>query len=175
MLCGDGADAGLLRSEGIESADGFVATTNEDEKNLMLAVFGKTLGAAKSLAVVKRPNYLDMTDHIPVDAIVNRNQALANIIIKTVRYPGSSKVLAVMEEISAEALELTLSQNSPVDGVRLMDLSTPEGSVIGLVERGEELLIPTGSTALHSGDKVVIFASTETMPAAVRQLGEEVK
>ena len=175
VLCGDGADAALLKSEGIDLADGLVATTNEDEKNLMLAVFGKTLGAAKSLAVVKRPNYLDMTNYIPVDAIVNRNQALANIIIKTVRYPGSSKVLAVMEEISAEALELTLSPNSPVDGVRLMDLHTPEGSVIGLVERGSELLIPTGVTALHSGDKIVIFASTETMSAAVRQLGEEVK
>lgn len=172
VICGDGADADLLRSEGIENADSFVATTDQDEINLMLAVLGKTLGATKSIAVVKRPNYLGMTNHIPVDAIVNRNQTLADVIIKNVRYPGSSKVLTVIEEISAEALELTLSDSSPAIGQRLMDLKMPEGSVIGLIERGMELLIPIGTTALAAGDKVVIFATTEIMPAATARLGE---
>ncbi len=172
VICGDGSDAALLSSEGIELADGFVAATDQDEKNLMLAVLGKTMGASKSISVVKRSNYLGMTSHIPVDAIVNRNQTLADVIIKSVRYPGSSKVLTVLEEISAEALEITLSADSSAAGQKLADLKMPAGSVIGLLERNKELFIPTGTTVLGAGDKIAIFASTEAMPAVMRILGE---
>lgn len=172
VICGDGADADLLRSEGIERADGFVAATDQDEKNLMLAVLGKTLGASKGIAVVKRSNYLGMTNYIPVDAIVNRNQTLADVIIKNVRYPGSSKVLTVFEEISAETLEITVSPGSPAAGKSLAEMKMPAGSVIGMLERDRNVLIPTGTTVIAEGDKVAIFASTEVMPIAMQKFGE---
>jgi trk system potassium uptake protein TrkA len=175
VICGDGADSELLLSEGVDNADGFVAATEQDETNLMLAVLGKTLGASKSIAVVKRSNYLGMTEHIPVDSIVNRNQSLAQAIIRYVRYPGSSRVITLFEEISSEALELTLSDTSPVAGKTLMDLHMPAGSVIGLIERGEEVLIPTGKTELQGGDKIVLFSSMETMPLAIEGLGEKIE
>ena len=172
VICGDGADSELLLSEGVDKADGFVAATDQDETNLMLAVLGKTLGASKSIAIVKRSNYLGMTDHIPVDSIVNRNQTLAQAIIRYVRYPGSSRVLTMFEEISSEALELTLTETSPSVGKPLMALHMPAGSVIGLIERGKELIIPSGRTELRGGDKIVLFASVETIPAAIEVLGE---
>lgn len=175
VICGDGADSDLLLSEGVEKADGFVAATDQDETNLMLAVLGKTLGASKSIAVVKRSNYVGMTEHIPVDSIVNRNQTLAQVIIRYVRYPGSSRVLTVFEEISSEALELTLSEGSECVGKNLMDLHMPAGSVIGIIERGRELLIPTGRTELKAGDKIVVFSSAEIMPLAMEALGESDK
>lgn len=172
VICGDGADSDLLLSEGVAASDGFVAATEQDETNLMIAVLGKTLGASKSIAVVKRSNYLGMTNHIPVDSIVNRNQTLAEVIIRNVRYPGSSRVLTVLEEISAEAIELTLSEESPAIGKVLMDLHMPSGSVIGLLERDKEILIPTGQTELQLGDKIVVFASMDIMPLAMERIGE---
>ncbi len=172
VICGDGADSELLLSEGVDRADGFVAATDQDETNLMLAVLGKTLGASKSIAIVKRSNYLGMTDHIPVDSIVNRNQTLAQAIIRYVRYPGSSRVLTMFEEISSEALELTLTETSASVGKTLMDLHMPAGSVIGLIERAKELIIPSGKTELRAGDKIVLFASVETIPLAIEALGE---
>lgn len=173
VICGDGADAELLKFEGIESADGFVAATDHDETNLMLAVLGKSLGAAKSIAVVKRPNYVNMTSHIPVDAILDRNQTLAEVIIKSVRYPGSSSVLTVLNEISAEAMEITLSSDTRAAGHTLMDIKMPKGSIIGLLERHGELFIPTGMTTLEAGDKVTLFAAAEIMSEALESLGEK--
>lgn len=172
VINGAGADAHLLKSEGIEYADGFVATTDHDETNLMLAVLGRTLGASKSIAVVKHPNYIGMTKHIPVDAILNRNQTLADAIIKSVRYPGSSRVLTVIEEIDSESIEFVIPEDSSIEGVALMDLHMPVGSVIGLLERNGDLHIPTGTTVLHAGDKLVVFAAADVMPAAMETLGE---
>lgn len=173
VICGDGADSDLLKSEGIEYADGFVATTDHDETNLMLAVLGKSLGASKSIAVVKRPTYVNMTSQIPVDSILDRNQTLAEVIIKSVRYPGSSSVLTVLNEISAEAIELTLSSGTKAAGRTLIDIKMPRGSIIGLLERGGELFIPTGVTRLAPGDKIVLFAAAEIMSQALETLGEQ--
>lgn len=171
ILCGDGSDAEFLKSEGITDADGCVAATEHDETNLMLAVLAKTLGVSKSIAVVRNHNYLGMTSYIPVDAIVNRNQTLADVITRSVRYPGTSKVLTVLEEISAEAVETTIAPDSPAAGKKLMELRMPAGSLIGLLDRGGELLIPTGQTELRGGDKVVIFGTASSMETALGILG----
>ncbi|MDO5114565.1 MAG: Trk system potassium transporter TrkA [Synergistaceae bacterium] len=173
VLCADGSDTEFLKAEGITEADGYVAATEHDETNLMLAVLAKTLGASKSIAVVRRSNYLGMTNHIPVDAIVNRNQTLADVITRSVRYPGSSRVLTVLEEISAEAVELTLQPDSPAVGKCLFELKMPPGSLIGLLERGEEMLIPTGGTKLMAGDKIVLFGTADVMELAMRPFGED--
>lgn len=172
-LCGNGADADFLKSEGIASADGYVSATDQDERNLMLAVLAKTLGVSKSIAVVRRPFYLGMTSHIPVDAIVNRNQTLADVITRSVRYPGSSRMLTVLEEIAAEAVEMTLSASSPAVGKALMQIKMPAGSIIGMLERKGELLIPTGATVLEAEDKIIIFGAASIMEAATRPFGED--
>lgn len=171
ILCGNGADAEFLKSEGITDADGCVAATEHDETNLMLAVLAKTLGVSKSIAVVRNHNYLGMTNHIPVDAIVNRNQTLADVITRSVRYPGTSNVLTVLEEISAEAVETTVASGSTADGKNLMELTMPEGSLIGLLDRGGEMLIPTGQTELRGGDKIIIFGTAASMEAALAIFG----
>lgn len=171
ILCGNGADAEFLKSEGITDADGCVAATEHDETNLMLAVLAKTLGVSKSIAVVRNHNYLGMTNHIPVDAIVNRNQTLADVITRSVRYPGTSNVLTVLEEISAEAVETAVAEGSPADGKKLMELTMPEGSLIGLLDRGGEMLIPTGQTELRGGDKIIIFGTAASMEAALAIFG----
>ena len=171
ILCGNGADAEFLKSEGITDADGCVAATEHDETNLMLAVLAKTLGVSKSIAVVRNHNYLGMTNHIPVDAIVNRNQTLADVITRSVRYPGTSNVLTVLEEISAEAVETTVVSGSAADGKKLMELTMPEGSLIGLLDRGGEMLIPTGQTELRGGDKIIIFGTAASMEAALAIFG----
>ena len=114
-----------------------------------------------------------MTNHIPVDAIVNRNQTLADVITRSVRYPGSSRVLTVLEEISAEAVEIMISPDSPAAGKSLIDLKMPPGSLIGLLERGNEMLIPPGGTILKAGDKVVLFGTAAVMDTAMLPFGED--
>ena len=104
---------------------------------------------------------------------IYRNQTLADVITRSVRYPGSSRVLTVLEEISAEAVEIMISPDSPAAGKSLIDLKMPPGSLIGLLERGNEMLIPTGGTILKAGDKVVLFGTAAVMDTAMLPFGED--
>ncbi len=167
----DGSDANTLDTEGIGNGAAVISVTERDESNLMLSVLGKTMGALKAISVVQKTNYLDMIDHLPLDAIVNRNQALADGIIRSVRFPDSSRMLMVFDEIDAEAVEVCIEKDSPAAGKTLQQLSMPAGSVIGLIERGSELLIPAGSNEIKADDKVYLFASSEIMPEAIQHLG----
>jgi trk system potassium uptake protein TrkA len=174
VLWGDGADEELLQQEGVAASGGFLAATADDELNIILATIAKTLGARKSIAVVRRRSYSKLTEYLPVDAIVNRNEALSSVIISAVRYPGHANTLAIFERIGAETIQVTIPEDSPALGVELKDLPLPTGALLGLVSRGSgnaDHFIPTGSFSLEAGDKAVIFATLEVIDRTLETLG----
>ena len=77
----------------------------------------------------------------------------------TVLQPGDRLVLAAMEEDSAPGVSLTerrVEAADLADGARLADLDLPGGALVVLLRRGEEYLIPNGSTLLQPGDLLVL-------------------
>jgi trk system potassium uptake protein TrkA len=177
VLWGDGADEELLTQEGIENVGGFVAATDNDEVNLVLASQAKTLGARKSIAVIRRKSYMKLVETMPVDAIVSRNDALSSVLINAVRNSASASTLALLDQIGAETLRVSIPDGSPAIGVELKDLPLPPGSLLGLVKREQdarELFIPTGKSSLAAGDKVVVFSAHEAVDDVLKTLGVSV-
>ena len=172
ILNGDGADRALLLEEGIEEADGYVCATASDEVNLIYAAIAKSLGVHKSIAVVRRRLYQDMPNHMPVDAVVDTNEALAAMILRTIRYPGHTRALSIIEKIDAEMLEVVLPENHNLTDIPLAELGLPKGVLVALLGRKDKVLVPTGATRLQPGDHLILFASTSLMREAVELFGE---
>ena len=160
VLCGDGADRILLKNEGIDEVDGFVCATESDEVNILHCVVAKTLGAHKSVAVVRRKIYEDIWHKLEVDAIVNPSLALASVILRYIRYPSGIKSISLLGKIEAEMLEITISVNSAVANKKLKDISLPKGALIALVARNK-VFVPNGFSELLPGDIVVLFVESE--------------
>ncbi|GHV34330.1 potassium transporter TrkA [Synergistales bacterium] len=175
VLSGDGADETLLRGEGIDGADGYVAATDSDEVNMIYCAVAKSLGAVKCIAVVRRALYQSMPDHLPLDAVVDPNEALASVILRYIRYPGHSKALSIIERIDAEMLEIVLPSDTPLAGRALMDLNVPQGVLVALVGRERKnVFVPVGKTIFEPEDHVILFASTDRMPQAAEFFGSGV-
>lgn len=176
VLWGDGADEELLIQEGIASAGGFVAATENDEVNLMLAVLAKTLGARKTISVIRRKSYMKLARILPIDAIVNRNEALSSVIISAVRYPGHASTLTILDQIGAETLQITVPPGSQAIGLTLKELKLPRGSLICLVRRtkpdgSDEIFIPTGNASLMANDRAIVFATLAVIEKTLEALG----
>lgn len=60
IIEGDGTDADLIDSENIFETDAFVALTDRDEENLLMALTAQRAGVPKVLAKMTRPNYMDL-------------------------------------------------------------------------------------------------------------------
>ena len=173
VLNGDGADRKMLTEEGIEDADGYICATDSDELNLIYCALAKRMGAKKTIAVVKRKDYQNLTECMPVDAVVDPNEALANLILRVVHYPRHTLAFSMIEDINAEMLEVVLSENVALVGKTLAELRLQKGVVIALLARGERVLVPSGSTQLLAGDRVILFALTSMMPEAAKMFGAD--
>lgn len=177
----DGIDRKVLSDEGIEEADAYVAATDNDELNLIYSSMAKLMGAKKTIAISKRKDYQALTQAMPVDAIVDPNEALANLILRVVHYPRHTKAFSIIERINAEMLEVVLHEGNELIGKTLAQIKLQKGVVIALLGRGDagtplaKVSVPTGATRLEAGDRVILFALTSMMPEAAKLFGAEIK
>jgi trk system potassium uptake protein TrkA len=167
IFCGDGADVTLLKEEGIEEADGFVCATDRDEVNLLYCVIAKSLGAKKTVAVVRRKSYAGIQDQLGVDAIVDPNEALASVILRYIRFPSSIAALSLISKINAEMIEIIVGGKSETVGRSLMELTLPRGVLVALIARGKKVFVPDGGSKIFARDRVVLFTTSEQAAAAV--------
>ncbi len=171
VLHGDGTDEKLLRHEGIDLTDGFLAATDNEELNMVLAILAKSLGSGKCIALIRKEVYTQLASQLPIDALVNPNESLSSVILRFVRYPETAGSLSMIGRIGAEILESTLPDASPAVGKKIADLHLPKGVLFAMVNRDGESLMPQGSLVLKGGDVLLIFAMDEKMSKALKVLG----
>ena len=171
----DGADRNTLCEEGISSADGYICATESDEVNLICSVIAKEMGVKKTIAIVRRKDYQELTKSIPVDAIVDPNEAMSNLLLRVIRFPEHTIAFSMIEKINAEMLEVVMQADNELVGRTLADIKLEKGVIVALLGRGDDVLVPTGATKILAGDHVILFALTSLMPKAAKLFGAEPK
>ncbi len=164
VLHGDGTDVNLLRDENVENMDAFVAASNDEETNIMSCLLAQHLGAKKTIAVIRRANYVPLVPVVGVDAAVSVRISTAANIMKYVRR-GEILSFAQLKENEAEFLELVAHADNPVVRKPLVEINFPRGAVVGSIIRGSEVIIPRGDTQVRDGDRVVVFALPDAVEA----------
>ncbi len=67
-----------------------------------------------------------------------------------------------MAGLTSELREVTVPEKSPADGRSLVSLRLPAESLVVLIARGDEYLVPSGGTILGPGDTLLVLADAET-------------
>ncbi len=60
---------------------------------------------------------------------------------------------------------------SDLIGLPLSAISLPEGTLIAMIWRADELIIPKGATALHDGDRLTVIGHPEGISALRERYG----
>ena len=55
-------------------------------------------------------------------------------------------------------MDQALTADMLANGNRLMDMTIPKGTLVMLVKRGNEFIIPNGQVELHEGDKLLYIS-----------------
>ncbi len=61
-----------------------------------------------------------------------------------------------LKHVDGDIVDFTLTPHSRAVGRTIVDLGMPQGVVIAMVSRGEEIIPPSGSTVLRAGDHVFV-------------------
>jgi len=159
VVAGSGTSSGLLRELDIGSADLFVATSGHDEANLVAASLAKKLGAKKTVARVGQYTYfheaLELAGAFHVDHILSPQELTARQAIAYLEHPG----LVMLDDFAGgliQAFSFHLDEASPLRGP-IARLKLPEHTLVGLIRRGAETIIPRGDDALEPGDQVTFI------------------
>ena len=176
-LCGNGADSDILSEVGADKADLFVAVTGSDEMNMLSCFLARKMGAAYTVARIRNPEYNDksmsfLRKNLELSDTINPEYAAAQEIFNVLKFPSAVNI----ETFSArnfEMIELIMREDSPLDGMRLMDIRKkyPLKFLVCAVQRGDEAFIPGGSFVLRGGDKIGITASRAELHKLLKELG----
>ncbi|MEE2897593.1 MAG: amino acid permease [Gemmatimonadota bacterium] len=61
--------------------------------------------------------------------------------------------------------------NSTLIGLRIREVSFPDGTLIAMIRRGDEMVIPTGDTELIDGDRLTVIGRPEEISALRNRYG----
>ena len=167
VIHGDGRDLELLRSEGIEQMDAFIAVTGNSETNILSCQLAKKMGVKRTIAEVENIDYIDFAEKIGIGGVINKKLLAASYIY---RYTMNADVSHVkcLTATDAEALEFTAREGSKVTKSIISKLDFPKEATIGGFIRNDQGYIASGSSQINAGDKVVVF----TRPGALKKLSK---
>ena len=164
VLEGEATDLDLLMEERISEANVFIATTGDDEDNMVACQLARSLGVERTVAMVNKASYRQIYDLLGIDKAISPRVLCANSILRFVR-AGSPAAIAVLADGKAEVLELQARLGEPT---KVKALGLPKGAVIGALVRGDQVRIPTGDTTVEDKDQVIVFTLPETLDQVER-------
>ncbi|MFP4469998.1 MAG: Trk system potassium transporter TrkA [Bacteroidales bacterium] len=165
IINGDARDIELLKDEGIENMDAFIAVTDNSETNILTCLHARKFGVKKTIALVENIDYIDISQNIGIDTIINKKLITASYIA---RFTMGSEVTStkVLHGIDAEVFEFVVKPDSAIVKKPIRKLKFPEGAIIGGIIRGDDSYIAVGNFRIREGDKVVVFS----LPSSIHKV-----
>ena len=167
IIHGDATDIELLKEEGLQNADAFIGVTDSSETNVLTCLHAKRLGVKRTIALVENTGFIDISQDIGIDTIINKKLITASYIARFI-VKGDAVSSKWLSGTNAEVLELMVGKWSPATRKPIGELDIPQGATIGGIIRGRETLLPSRELQLKQGDKVVVFTLPKAMAAIAR-------
>ena len=171
ILHGDGTNETVLLESGIETADAFAALTGIDEENILMSLYvRKTWPKVKVVTKLIRHSFQNIIGAMDLGSVYNPRYSASNQICRYVRAMQTSEDSAVetlykLAGGRAEALEFRAAKGSAVCGAPLQSLQLKKNLLIGCINRGGRILIPSGSDTIAPGDTVVVVTTVTGLKA----------
>lgn len=178
IMCieGNGATADIQLQAGVKGADLLIATTAHDELNMVCCMFGRQLGAKRTICRVRNPEYYNQIDiiknNLGLALIINPELTTAREIANGLVFPTAAK-LEVFGKGKVEMVELKIAEDSALAGLTLAEIykRLKIKFLICAVQRESGIFIPTGDFVLHAGDRINIAASHSDIERFFRENG----
>ena len=177
-VVGNGASFEIQMDAGIDTADLMIAVTDADEVNLLCCLLAKKAGGCQTIARVRNPVYHHEIHHIKdelgLSMVINPEWAAAMEMARLLRFPSAIDI-DTFANGRIELLRFQLEEQNPLCNNKIKDLHMLSRCevLICIVERGKEVLIPSGEVELKAGDMISVVASPVNASRFFKTIGIE--
>jgi len=182
-VAGNAKEASLLEEIGVADFDYFIATTDRDEKNLVIGAIAKRLGAPRVIVRVRDPEHSEQEELLKetfgIDHVVNPDYSVAEEINKYLieKYSIQGGVLHAGQ---VSLLEITMDKKPELVGVSISaareDLGRREMSLAAISKSGKLIILLEGDDYIIEEDDVLyVVGDRDCIDSAAANLVDKKK
>ncbi len=165
VIHGDGCDSRFQEDAGIRRADVFVATTGQDDSNLVSCEIAQSVfKVPRVIARVNNPKNLRIFRKVGIEC-VSSTTLIANLIEEEALM-GTVSVVSSLTHGNVGLSEVVvprMKHHSNSEGINVDDIPMPEGALIAAVVTKDSVEVADRSINLFPGDKAVVVAESSVM------------
>ncbi|MFP4283445.1 MAG: Trk system potassium transporter TrkA [Verrucomicrobiota bacterium] len=173
IIQGDGTSLRLMEEEQIGSVDYFVASTSDDERNILTAVQAHKLGARHVQAIITKSDYedilLNMRSSLGIETIVSPRVVTAKEVM---RYLSKDAYVELFNfpQHSGRILEIRVAAKSAAAGKELREIEWPPHCVVVALLHEHQATVPGATDKILADDRVVVITREENIRDLLRLL-----
>ncbi len=156
VINADISDESIYDEENLSDYDLMITTTDNQELNIITALYAKKRGIQKSIALINNNNYMNISKELGIDSIVSPKNAIVNPILKYIR-KGNIKSVHSISDGMVEVLEINAGNSADVINKKIREIKMPAQSLVISVTRNDNHIIPYGDLEIKSGDNVILI------------------
>ena len=160
-VAGNGKNIKLLENCGITSFDFLLASTDSDEKNIIIASFAKKLGCSKVIARVRDPEHMKQIDFIKetmnIDHIVNPDLSITMEIYKYLveKYTLTN---GIFSSGKVAMVQFNVKKYRKLSGLSMIEVrKVLPNMLIVAISRNGKIIIPHGQTIIEDNDTIYLI------------------
>ena len=168
-----------MKRAGVADSEMVIAVTDVDEVNLLACLIAQVESKACIKVARIRTHEVDEWKRVAaeagvhIDLVIHPEQDLAKKIMRVIRLPGVSDISEFADR-QVRLFGMVVEPYSHLAGKTLVDLraeNPPENSLIALIFRGSEVIIPHGDARLEVGDNLYVLATADNLLDVVEFMG----
>ncbi|MTI62221.1 MAG: Trk system potassium transporter TrkA [Firmicutes bacterium] len=160
---------------GVNKNDLVIAVTDNDEGNMLVCLSAKHLGAGKTIARIRNPEYeKDLAlpkEELAIDFIINPEKSTAAEIVSLLTFSPAGNINEFANG-SVQMVQLDIEEDSPLNNLTLREQNNLGEFLIAAIIRDGKTIIPKGDQRIKSGDNIFIIGKKEEIAEYFDSIGK---
>ncbi|MBR2949283.1 MAG: Trk system potassium transporter TrkA [Lachnospiraceae bacterium] len=167
-VVGNGACIDIQYEAKVKEADLVIVLTRNDELNILACLVAKKIGVKYTVARVRNPDYrkqiMEMKDDLGISMVVNPERETADEIFSMINLPSVARIEHFAKG-KVLLVEVAAKKGCTLVGESLISLGKKLKSrvLICAVQRGDEVIIPSGGFVIEEGDRIHFTADAKSL------------
>ena len=179
IVQGSASSVGDLREAGLKHTELLIAVTDSDEVNLLACLIAQGESAAPVRVASLRTHEVEhwravcREAGLRIDLIIHPESELSARILRVLRTPGVSDIVDYAGG-RVKLFAMSIDEHSWTAGKTLAELDRaepPKNSLIAMIFRGSEVIIPRGSDVLLPNDQIYIVTRASDLEKVIEFMG----
>lgn len=155
VLAADTLDIHTFESEHLERCSALLSLSDNQERNILIALQSKKLGVESTFAIIHNSTYLSALEEVGIDYCYSPRMEAAKELLRLMD-DSPIKTVTSLGDGSFLIYEMTATKGSGIS-VPLREIKFPEHTFVTAIQREQKVFTPEADDYVSPGDTVIVI------------------